>query len=81
MSHVAHKWAPKCFLVAGGTINISCLTAFSRRLLFPLHHPSLPTLNLSNLKINQQGQDQNKYERDSKTVSAEFPFAKPPSPA
>ena len=56
MSHVAHKWAPKCFRVAGA-INISCLTAFFRRLLLLMHHPRLSTLDLANLKINQQGQE------------------------
>ena len=56
MSHVAHKWAPNCFRVAGA-MNISCLTAFFRRLFFLVHHPSLPILNLSNLKINQQSQE------------------------
>ena len=61
MSHIVHKWARKCFRVAG-TMNISCLRAFFRRLLLLVHDPNLSTLNLANLKINQQRQEQNKNE-------------------
>jgi len=59
MSHVAHKWAPECFRVAAA-IDISCLTALFRRLLLLVHHLNLVALDLSNLKINQKGQEQNK---------------------
>src|SRR5438045_8366003 len=74
MSHVAHEWALECFGLARA-IHISCLTTFLRRLFFLVHHPSLPTLNLANLKIDKQRQEQNKYQRDSQAFTAEFPFA------
>jgi len=59
MSHVARKWAPECFRVAGA-IDISCLTAFFHRLLLLVDHSNLSTLNLADFKINQQRQEQNK---------------------
>ena len=74
MSHVAHKWAPERFRFAGA-INISCLKAFFRRVLLFVHHPSLLTLNLANFQVNQQRQEQDKYERNGQAFTAEFPLA------